>query len=127
VNHSLALGDGVATGLLVVLAVIVVVGLVAVAAAVYVIVRYRPPIRGTAALIGSLVYLLSPVDAVPEAVLGPAGLLDDLTIVIAAVLYVRRLLAERDEAASLPPPPFSAREALGASRRLARRRGLPRG
>jgi uncharacterized membrane protein YkvA (DUF1232 family) len=115
-SDSLALSDGVATGLMIVLAVIAITGLIAIAAAAYVIVKYRPPARGTAAIIGGLLYLLSPVDALPEAVLGPIGLTDDLAVVVTAIIYVRRLLAERDGVAHLPT----------ASAAPARRRGSAR-
>ena len=39
--------------------------------------RYRIPPRGPIAMIGTLVYLASPVDVLPEVMLGPLGLLDD--------------------------------------------------
>jgi hypothetical protein len=39
--------------------------------------RYRIPPRGLVAMIGALVYLASPIDVLPEVILGPIGLLDD--------------------------------------------------
>jgi uncharacterized protein DUF1232 len=44
--------------------------------------RYRIPARGIA-MIGALVYLASPIDVLPEAMLGPLGLLDDAGAVTA--------------------------------------------
>jgi hypothetical protein len=120
-QDRLALGGNVATGLAVVLGVIAVVGLAAIVAAAYVIVRYKPPLRGTAAIIGGLLYLLSPVDVLPEAVLGPVGLVDDLAVLVAAITYVRRLLADREAGAVLPPVPSLPRGG-GSGRGPARRR-----
>jgi uncharacterized membrane protein YkvA (DUF1232 family) len=55
--------------------------------------RYRVPPRGLIAMIGSLVYLVSPVDVLPEVVLGPLGLLDDAGAVTAAAIFVYKLVA----------------------------------
>ena len=37
--------------------------------------RYRVPPRGLIAMIGALIYLASPVDVLPEVMLGPLGFL----------------------------------------------------
>jgi uncharacterized membrane protein YkvA (DUF1232 family) len=60
-----------------------------------VIYRYRVPLRGIAAMAGALVYLVSPVDVLPEAVLGPFGLVDDLGVVGTVGLFVYRIIQSR--------------------------------
>jgi len=57
--------------------------------------RYRIPPRGVVAMIGSLVYLASPVDVLPEIVLGPIGLLDDAGAATAAAVFVYKLVTVR--------------------------------
>jgi uncharacterized membrane protein YkvA (DUF1232 family) len=57
--------------------------------------RYRVPPRGLVAMIGSLVYLASPVDVLPEMLLGPLGLLDDAGAVTAAAIFVYKLVTVR--------------------------------
>jgi len=54
--------------------------------------RYRIPPRGLIAMIGALVYLASPVDVLPEVMLGPIGLLDDAGVATAAVVFVHKLV-----------------------------------
>jgi uncharacterized membrane protein YkvA (DUF1232 family) len=54
--------------------------------------RYRIPPRGLIAMIGALVYLASPVDVLPEVILGPLGLLDDAGAVTAAAVFVYKLV-----------------------------------
>jgi uncharacterized membrane protein YkvA (DUF1232 family) len=61
----------------------------------YVMWRYRIPPRGLVAMGGAAIYLFSPVDVVPEAVLGPLGLADDAGVVAAAVLFVYKLVKAR--------------------------------
>lgn len=54
--------------------------------------RYRVPPRGLIAMVGSLVYLASPLDVLPELMLGPLGLLDDAGAVTAAAIFVYKLV-----------------------------------
>ena len=54
--------------------------------------RYRVPPRGLVAMIGALVYLASPVDVLPEVILGPLGLLDDAGAATATAIFVYKLL-----------------------------------
>lgn len=54
--------------------------------------RYRIPPRGLIAMIGALVYLASPIDVLPELMLGPLGLLDDAGAVTAAAVFVYKLV-----------------------------------
>jgi uncharacterized membrane protein YkvA (DUF1232 family) len=75
--------------------VIVVLGglaLLGVAVIGFVMWRYRIPPRGLIAMIGALVYLVSPVDVLPEVMLGPLGLLDDAGAVTAAAVFVYKLV-----------------------------------
>jgi uncharacterized membrane protein YkvA (DUF1232 family) len=69
--------------------------LLAVAVIGFVMWRYRVPPRGLIAMIGSLVYLASPVDVLPEVMLGPLGLLDDAGAVTAAAIFVYKLVTVR--------------------------------
>jgi len=54
--------------------------------------RYLTPPSGLIAMIGALVYLVSPIDVLPEAMLGPFGLLDDAGAVTAAAVFVYKLV-----------------------------------
>jgi uncharacterized membrane protein YkvA (DUF1232 family) len=86
------------TALIIVLGFIAVILLIAVvlfAVALYVIFKYRVPMRGIAALAGALVYLISPVDVLPEAVLGPLGLVDDAGVLSLAGMFVYHLIKAR--------------------------------
>ena len=78
-------------------ALILLVGVVLLAIALFVIYRYRVPLRGIAAMAGALVYLVSPVDVLPEAALGPLGLVDDLGVVGAVGVFVYRLIQARQQ------------------------------
>lgn len=78
--------------LLVVLGVLVLVG---VAIIVFVAWRYQVPPRGVVAMVGALVYLGSPIDVLPEAVLGPFGLVDDAGVVTATAFFVYKLVTAR--------------------------------
>lgn len=37
-----------------------------------------------------IVYVLSPIDLLPEAVLGPVGLVDDLIAILAVLVYLAK-------------------------------------
>ena len=54
--------------------------------------RYRIPPRGLIAMIGALVYLASPIDLLPEMILGPIGLRDDAGAAGAAAVFVYKLV-----------------------------------
>jgi len=79
--------------LTVVLVLLGVLGLLGVAVICFVMWRYRIPPRGLVAMIGALVYLVSPVDVLPEVMLGPIGLLDDAGAATAAAVFVYKLVA----------------------------------
>jgi uncharacterized membrane protein YkvA (DUF1232 family) len=69
-----------------------VLALLGVAVIGFVMWRYRIPPRGLIAMIGALVYLASPVDVLPEVMLGPLGILDDAGAVTAAAVFVYKLV-----------------------------------
>ena len=71
-----------------VLVLLGVLTLLGVAVIGFVMWRYRIPPRGLIAMIGALIYLASPVDLLPEAMLGPIGLLDDAGAATAAAVFV---------------------------------------
>jgi uncharacterized membrane protein YkvA (DUF1232 family) len=78
--------------------VLVVLGglfLLGVAVIVFVMWRFKVPPRGLAAMVGALVYLASPVDVLPEIVLGPLGLVDDAGVVTVVGIWVYRLVQAR--------------------------------
>ena len=75
-----------------VLVLLGVLTLLGVAVIGFVMWRYRIPPRGLIAMIGALVYLASPVDVLPEVMLGPIGLLYDAGVVTAAVAFIYKLV-----------------------------------
>jgi len=78
--------------LTVVLMLLGVLALFGVAVIGFVMWRYSIPPRGLIAMIGALVYVASPVDVLPEVMLGPFGLLDDAGAVTAAAVFVYKLV-----------------------------------
>jgi uncharacterized membrane protein YkvA (DUF1232 family) len=95
---------------LVVWTLVVVGGLVVVGLALIGLVmwRYRIPPRGVVAMVGALFYLVLPVDVVPEALLGPLGLVDDAGIVTVVAIWVYKLAKARQrlvEGGVIKPPP----------------------
>jgi uncharacterized membrane protein YkvA (DUF1232 family) len=74
------------------LLIVGVLGLLVVLVLGYVMWRYRIPPRGLIAMGAAAVYLVSPIDVVPEAVLGPLGLVDDAGVAVAVVLFVYKLV-----------------------------------
>ena len=61
----------------------------------YLMWRYRIPPRGLVAMGAAALYLISPLDLLPEAILGPLGLVDDAGVVAAVVLFVYKLVKAR--------------------------------
>lgn len=90
--------------LTVVLVLLGVLTLVGVGVIVFVMRRYQIPPRGLVAMFGSLVYLASPIDVLPEVILGPIGLLDDAGAATAAAVFVYKIVTvkRRLEAAGVP-------------------------
>lgn len=82
----------VVVGVLIALGVLVAIGLLVVG---YVMWRYRIPPRGVVAMIGALVYLASPIDVLPEALLGPLGLVDDAGVITGVTIFVYKIVKAR--------------------------------
>ncbi|RYV49431.1 YkvA family protein [Pengzhenrongella frigida] len=76
----------------VVLVLLGVLSLFGIAVVGFVMWRYRVPPRGLIAMIGALVYLASPVDVLPEVMLGPIGLFDDAGVATAVAVFVYKLV-----------------------------------
>lgn len=76
-----------------VLVLVGIASLLGVAVVGFVMWRYRVPPRGLIAMIGALAYLASPIDVLPEVILGPIGLLDDAGAVTAAAVFVYKVVA----------------------------------
>ena len=75
-----------------VLVLIGVLALLGMAVVGFIMWRYRIPPRGLIAMFGALIYLVSPIDVLPEVILGPIGLLDDAGAVTAAAVFVYKLV-----------------------------------
>src|SRR5690349_4027003 len=78
--------------------IVVILGVLAVVVTLvvgYLMWRYRVPPRGVFAMGAAAVYLISPIDLVPEAILGPLGLVDDAGVLAAAALFVYKLVKVR--------------------------------
>ena len=75
-----------------VLVLLGVLALLGVAVVGFIMWRYRIPPRGLIAIFGALIYLASPIDVLPEVILGPIGLLDDAGAVTAAAVFVYKLV-----------------------------------
>ena len=86
---------GPCPGLRTTLLIVGVLGLLVVLVLGYVMWRYRIPPRGLVAMGGAAIYLISPIDLVPEAILGPLGLVDDAGVTVAVVLFVYKLVKAR--------------------------------
>jgi len=86
--------DDVLKAILVAVGVLVVLGLAVVGFLMW---RFRIPPRGLAAMLGALFYLAVPVDVVPEALLGPLGLVDDTGVVAAVAIWVYKLVKAREK------------------------------
>jgi uncharacterized membrane protein YkvA (DUF1232 family) len=74
---------------------VLVIGLVVLGLVLFVIWRKKIPVRGAAALLAAAVYFISPIDAIPEGLFGPAGLLDDAGVLALAWMYAQHVLRAR--------------------------------
>ena len=86
--------NDVVKAILVALGVLVLLGLVVVAFLMW---RFKIPPRGLVAMLGALFYLALPVDVVPEALLGPIGLVDDTGIIAVVAVWVYKLVKTRQK------------------------------
>jgi uncharacterized membrane protein YkvA (DUF1232 family) len=96
--------DDVVKAILVVLGVLVLLGLVVVAFLMW---RFKIPPRGLVAMLGALFYLALPVDVVPEALLGPLGLVDDTGVLAVVGVWVYKMVKARQklvEGGVIKPP-----------------------
>jgi uncharacterized membrane protein YkvA (DUF1232 family) len=101
--------DDLVRAVLITLGVLVVLGLAVVGFLMW---RFKIPPRGVVAMIGALFYLALPVDLVPEALLGPIGIIDDTGVLAVVGIWVYKLVKARQklvEGGVLkgPPPPAS--------------------
>jgi uncharacterized membrane protein YkvA (DUF1232 family) len=91
---------------LVVIGALAVVGLAVIGLVMW---RYQIPPRGVVAMFGALFYLVLPVDVLPEALLGPLGLVDDAGLVAGVSIWVYKLVKARQRLVAggvlKPPPP----------------------
>ena len=96
--------DDVVRAVLIVLGVLVAVGLALIAFLMW---RFKIPPRGVVAMFGALAYLALPIDVVPEALLGPLGLVDDTGVVAVVAIWVYKLVKARQklvEGGVMKPP-----------------------
>ena len=77
------------------LLIVGVLALIAVLVIGYVMWRFRLPPRGLIAMGGAAIYLISPIDVVPEAIFGPLGLVDDAGVAAATALFIYKLVKAR--------------------------------
>jgi uncharacterized membrane protein YkvA (DUF1232 family) len=97
--------DDVLKAVLITLGVLVALGLAVVAWLMW---RFKVPPRGVVAMIGALFYLALPVDVVPEALVGPIGLVDDTGVLALVGIWVYKLVKARQklvEGGVLKKPP----------------------
>jgi uncharacterized membrane protein YkvA (DUF1232 family) len=84
--------DDLVRAVLIALGVLVVIGLAVVGFLMW---RFKIPPRGVVAMFGALFYLALPVDLVPEALLGPIGLIDDTGVLAVVGIWVYKLVKAR--------------------------------
>jgi len=77
---------------LVVVGVVLVLGLTVIGLVMW---RYKIPPRGVVAMFGALFYLVLPVDVLPEALLGPLGLVDDTGVIAVVGVWMYKLVKAR--------------------------------
>ncbi len=54
--------------------------------------------------LGAIAYGASPIDVVPELLLGPLGLVDDAAVIVGAGIAIWKLLSGRNAAPPTAPP-----------------------
>jgi uncharacterized membrane protein YkvA (DUF1232 family) len=86
--------DDVLRTVLIAVGVLVVVGLAVIAFLMW---RFKIPPRGLFAMLGALAYLALPIDVVPEALLGPLGLVDDTGLLAVVGIWVYKLVKARQK------------------------------
>jgi len=86
--------DDLLRAVLITLGVLVLLG---VAVIVFVMWRFKIPPRGLVAMLGALFYLAVPIDVLPEALLGPLGLIDDTGLIAVVGIWVYKLAKARQK------------------------------
>jgi len=98
--------DDLLRAVLITLGVLVLVGLVVIVLLMW---RFKIPPRGLVAMLGALFYLALPIDVLPEALLGPLGLVDDTGLIAVVGIWVYKLTKARQKLVAggviKPPPP----------------------
>jgi len=97
--------DDLLRAVLITLGVLVLLGL---AVIVFLMWRFKIPPRGLVAMLGALFYLALPIDVLPEALLGPLGLIDDTGLIAVVGIWVYKLTKARQklvEGGVIKPPP----------------------
>jgi hypothetical protein len=92
---------------------VLVIGLALFAVVAFVIWKKRIPFKGAAALLAAVLYLISPVDVIPEIPFGPVGLLDDAGVLTLAFMYARHLLEARRAGLGVSAGLYSGSRELG--------------
>ena len=87
------MGDLLRT-LLIAMGIAVAVGVAVIALLMW---KFKIPPRGLVAMVGALGYLVLPIDVVPEALLGPLGLVDDTGVLVGVSIWVYRLVKARQK------------------------------
>ncbi len=88
-------GTALGTIATVVISIIAAVGVLAAALIVFLMWRFKLPPRALVAMIAAAIYLVSPIDVLPEVLLGPVGLLDDAGVVTGTAIFVYKLIQTR--------------------------------
>jgi len=97
--------DDLLRAVLITLGVLVLLGLGVI---VFLMWRFKIPPRGLVAMLGALFYLALPIDVLPEALLGPLGLIDDTGLITVVGIWVYKLTKARQklvEGGVIKPPP----------------------
>jgi uncharacterized membrane protein YkvA (DUF1232 family) len=66
-----------------------------IATTAYAMYRFKVPPRGIAVALGALIYMISPIGLIPDALFGPFGLIGDGGVLLGATMYILKLIAER--------------------------------
>lgn len=86
--------DDFLKGLLIVMGVVALGGLALIGLLMW---RFKIPPRGVVAMVGALTYLVLPIDVLPEAVLGPLGMVDDTGVLVGVSIWIYRLVKARQK------------------------------
>ena len=65
----------------------------------------RRTISAVVVAIGAIIYGVSPIDVLPELLMGPLGFGDDIAVLLGAGFAVWKLLSGRDPRGGVNPPP----------------------